>query len=522
MKLLAFRFLTGLAMLTCSALATAQTSWTTVVNNGTTMPGTSVLFNSYNQPSVNALGTVVFRARSQGGTGTEPVHGIYTRDMLRGTAVLRVFDKTSTVPSPNNNNATFIEFPSFPRIDLLSSNVITRGTSQPVLTYTLPDGTETKAGTSGVYVKFNSSFITAASQLGIDPDFSYYQVPYAVSGTKFDQFPGAPAITGTLAVFKGNYTEDNVSKTGIYFRNITARQGLAPTSRIADTSTLIPGQGSSGSITFGATAPPSAALGMVVFTGWDNEENPTVGGIYLAPVRSNPKLTAIISIGDQVPGEASGTTFRNFGESLAFDGRYIAFWGTWGTDTHSIHLTCPTDGNKDLIAYCKQQYPDGYNPDIPVHQGIFAYDILFHRLTAIAKSPTNYEDFLYWVFSGKPPGTGGTESQDGEPARWRSSPFVAISARLITFRVAFKAHTQNYSVDGIYAAQGPNSSTFATLLDTTTLGTAVDPKAPAGSKVVALGIEREGYRYGWLAITASMLDPATTESWAGIYVRYLP
>ena len=519
MRLFAFRFLTGLAMLTCSALATAQTSWTTVVNNGDVMPGTSVLFNSYNQPSVNALGTVVFRARSKGGSGTEPVHGIYTRNMLRGTATERVFDKTSTVPSPNNNSATFIEFPSFPRIDLLTSTVLTRGTSQPVLTYTLPDGTETKAGTSGIYVKRNSSYLTAASQLGVASDFSYFQVPHAMSGTKFDQFPGAPSITGMLAVFKGNYTEDNVSKTGIYFRNITTRHGLTPVSRIADTSTVIPGQGS---VTFGATAPPSSALGMTVFTGWDNEDNPIVGGIYLAPVRSDPKLTTIVSIGDQVPGEASGTTFRNFGENLAFDGRYVAFWATWGTDTHSIHLSCPTDGNKDLIAYCNQQYPNGYDPNIPVHQGIFAYDILFHRLTALAKSPTNYEDFLYWVFSGKPPGTGGSESEDGEPARWRSSPFVAISARFVTFRVAFKAHTQNYSVDGIYAAQGPNASSFATLLDTTTPGTAVDPKAPAGSKVVALGIEREGYRYGWLTITASMLDPVTTESWAGIYVRYLP
>jgi hypothetical protein len=261
---------------------------------------------------------------------------------------------------------------------------------------------------------------------------------------------------------------------------------------------------------------------MVVFTGWDNEDHPTVGGIYLAPIRSDPKLTTIVSIGDQVPGEASGTNFTNFGENLAFDGRYVAFWATWGTETHTIHLSCPIDGNKDLIAYCNQQYPSGYDPAIPVHQGLFAYDILFHHLTLLAKSPTNFEDFLYWVFSGKPPGTGGSESVDGEPARWRSSSFVAISARLITFRVAFKAHTQNYSVDGIYAAQGPNASSFATLLDTTTPGTAVDPVAPAGSKVVALGIEREGYRYGWLALTASMLDSATTESWGGIYVRYLP
>lgn len=520
MSRFALRLSTGLAMLTCSALAFAQTNWTTVVNNGTTIPGTTMLFNSYNQPSVNALGTVVFRARSKGGSGTQPIHGIYMRNMLRGTVVVRVFDKTSTIPQPNNNDAQFIEFPSFPRIDMFSGNIITRGTSQPVLTYTLPDGTETKIGTSGVYAQLNSNFLTAASQLGVDPDYSYYLVPNAQAGTKFDQFPGAPSITGRMVAFKGNYTEDNISKTGIYYRDIAAKRGVSPIINIAGTSTVIPGPSSSSAIAFGATAPPSAALGMVVFTGWDNEDTPAVGGIYLAPIRSRPTLTALISIGDQVPGEATGTTFTNFGENLAFDGRYVVFWATWGGDTHTIHLTCPTDGNKDLIAYCNKQYPDGYDPAIPNHQGIFAYDILLHRLTVLAKSPTDFEDFLYWVFSGKPPGTG--TSEDGEPARWRASSFVAVSARLFTFRVVFKAHSQNYSVDGIYASQGPRPSAFSTLLDTNTSGIAVDPMAPAASKIVSLGIEREGYRYGWLTVTASMLDPLTSESWGGIYIRYLP
>jgi len=46
--------------------------------------------------------------------------------------------------------------------------------------------------------------------------------------------------------------------------------------------------------------------------------------------------------------------------------------------------------------------------------------------------------------------------------------------------------------------------------------------APAGSTVISLGIEREGYRAGWVAITAGMLDPVTAESWAGVYVTYMP
>jgi hypothetical protein len=63
----------------CGALATAYAQpfdWKTVVNNGTTIPGSTSLFNSYNQPSVNASGMVVFRARSKGaGEGDSPCAG---------------------------------------------------------------------------------------------------------------------------------------------------------------------------------------------------------------------------------------------------------------------------------------------------------------------------------------------------------------------------------------------------------------------------------------------------------------
>lgn len=61
--------LAGAALALGAATAGAQsTGWTTVVNNGDVMPGTAdTLFNSYNQPSINAKGLVVFRARSKGG-----------------------------------------------------------------------------------------------------------------------------------------------------------------------------------------------------------------------------------------------------------------------------------------------------------------------------------------------------------------------------------------------------------------------------------------------------------------------
>ena len=528
----------GLAILTCSALAfpqlapqtkpSSQPAWTTIANNGTTMPGSSVFFNSYNQPSVNVNGTVVFRARSKGGSGGTPIHGIYLYTpgkKLSGQLSL-VFDKNSLVPPPNNNTSTFIEFPSFPRIDQLTDSIVTRGASQPVLTYTLPDLTETQAGTSGVYVqrtgKSGKGTLTAASQLGIAPGYEYFAVPGVDPATKFDQFPGAPSISDNLVVFKGNYTTD-ASKTGIFFRDIAAANGISPVQRIADTSTYIPDT----SILFGATAPPSAALGKVVFTGWDNEESPTVGGVYLASIGPDPTIKALVSIGDQVPGEEAGTVFTNVGESLGFDGRYVVFWASWGTETREIHLTCPVDGNKDVVAYCLGLYPDGFPTTVPLHQGIFVYDTLPNKgsvpLWAVAKTTSGgFSDFVYWVFSGKVPGTEGSE--DGEPARWRSSSFAAVSAGKKDFRVVFKAKTYGTAstLDGIYTVLGPDASTVTPVIQVgdKVADLKIDSQAPAGSEIVSVGLERDGYRGSWLALTASMLN-SDNASWAGVYVTNL-
>ncbi|RPI48164.1 MAG: hypothetical protein EHM59_01870, partial [Betaproteobacteria bacterium] len=75
--------------------------WQVVVNNGVTVPGDSRTFNSYNQPSVNVDALVVFRARSRGGQGGEPAHGVYTRDMSKkgGGPVTTVFDRNTLVPA---------------------------------------------------------------------------------------------------------------------------------------------------------------------------------------------------------------------------------------------------------------------------------------------------------------------------------------------------------------------------------------------------------------------------------------
>ena len=56
------------------------------------------------------------------------------------------------------------------------------------------------------------------------PDFDFFAVPGTDPAIKFDVFPGAPAVTdGATVVFKGNFTEDGVGKTGVYYRDLDER-----------------------------------------------------------------------------------------------------------------------------------------------------------------------------------------------------------------------------------------------------------------------------------------------------------
>ena len=84
----------------------------------------------------------------------------------------------------------------------------------------LPDSTETRAWTTGVYTNPFGALIAEASKLGAVAEFSFFEVPEA-PGTPFDVFPGAPAVTdGATIVFKGNYTVALVGQTGVYFRDL--------------------------------------------------------------------------------------------------------------------------------------------------------------------------------------------------------------------------------------------------------------------------------------------------------------
>ena len=622
----------GAAALAGAAASASAFEWQVVINNGDYMPTEECVdgvpvdedakcrhFNSYNQPSVSINRVVVIRARSKGGGGgghgggegeggsggdgsggghsggepgghgNQPVHSIYTRDMaLEGSPVVKILDRKTEVPQPNNIRrppetspnsgplTAFVETPSFPRIDMWTDTMATRGNHQPVWKV-LDEYDEIleQLGTTGIYTNpFTDSsgerqLITGASKLGGETEiegaepiqeFPFFQVPEA-PGTPFDVFPGAPAVTdGATIVFKGNYTdEEGVGKTGVYYRDLTDEpiplddgtelEPAGGTNHVLlianNTDTHIPGT----ETVFGSTAPPSAAGREAVFAGFDIEEAPTLGGIYVAPLgQSEPPLTTLVGIGGQVPGEPKGVLFDRLGEGVSFDGRFVAFWGAWGsdTDTKTLILQCREEGNADRVAFCKQEYPAGFETTVPLHQGIFVVDTWLPaanpgRIRAVAKTPTDFDDFVYWNFSGLVPGTGGSD-EDGEPARWRSASFVAVSGLVdgnhndAKYHAAFKARTGDVvdgayvdPVDGIYLRQGPGVSPIATLIETVMDGTLIDPEAVYADEetgdemvlpVTEMGIERDGFRGSSLAINASMGTEET--GWAGIYLTEIP
>lgn len=579
--------------------------WQVVANNGDTIPGHPArLFNSYNPPSVNARGLVVFRARSTGHS-QGPVSGIYVRDV--GTAanvIARIADRDTAVPQPNNTRypgteapgggapAAYHEFPSFPRIAPDTDAVATRGNHAPVWTYLIPeDGSETRAGTTGVYVHLaarrpaSAALITGASLLGtVTPspyiDFSdVFRVPGVEPVTRFEVFPGSPAITNDgIIAFKGNYSiaapspvaAETISQTGVYWRRVVQDYagGFDAIELIANSATTVPNPGAcTAGTTFGSTAPPSAAGNSVVFVGYDDEQAPTCGGIYRAPLRARKGgLETLVGIGQKVPG-LKGARFAQFGEGLSFDGRFVGFWGAWGAETKTVRLYCPEEGNRVRRDFCNHagdyapdsssgehggdpasicndttdpRYPTCYQEKtVPAHQALFVLDTVTHKSFTIAASGTDepFDDFLYWNYSGAPPAVGHGEGH-AEPPRFRSSAFLSVAGRAgATFRIAFLGRSGSLDprtnawvdpTDGIYltSVKGASSPETVTVLETGMDGSGLDPDAvwdhdedastaDVGLPIVTLGLERESLRGRWLALSASM--GVDEKGWAGVY-----
>lgn len=530
--------------------------WQKVVNNGDTFPGTAKTYNSYNQPSVNRSGLVVFRARSKGGMqGRES--GIYTRQMPLGD-IHAVANLKTAVPAPNNTlypapgggdqkPGTFIEFPSIPRIAISTDALATRGNHRPV--WKLESGDE-QVGTTGVYVNLDGNdaggpLLTGASKLGAVAGMEFFSVPGAAPGTFFDVFPGSPAITdgGTIA-FKGNYTEGGIAKTGVYYRVLESAgtYGTSPIQFIASSDTEIPDLPPGVSKKFGSfdsTSPPSAAAGSAVFVGLDDENDPSHGGIYEAALNGTKEpgaaspLTLLVGLGTMVPG-ITGPEFTRLGEGLSWDGRHLAFWGAWGQATKTVRLYCPTEGNKLRQAFCRSEASgstldeagDWYQErTVPINQGIFVHDVVTGRSRMVARTNSDFDDFVFWNFSGRVEGM--EEGDDGEPARWRSAAFIAVSDDSVAFKARTGAidrvtHVYVAPVDGIYLQRGAKAP-LEVVADTTMDGDTLDPQA-TGLPITELGLERDGFRGSKLVITARMgaEEGAEGESWAGIYLSDVP
>ncbi|PKL96461.1 MAG: hypothetical protein CVV18_01605 [Gammaproteobacteria bacterium HGW-Gammaproteobacteria-8] len=524
-------------------LSVAQTvDWNIAVNNATVAPGGTpgARYISYNQPAINDQGIMVFRARSRVTTGEPLESGIYRLDLFGGV-LEKMAVRGDTVPEPNNTDingvlATFNEFPSTPRIDPGSPLAASRGQHQPAWSYLLADGSETRVGTAGIFAWADSGAPgrTGASLLGaaVEEDqvtltFPWFSVPGTVFGTRFDQFPGSPALSdGRYIVFKGNYTDliDGLGRTGIYFRDVVSGAPEPFTGLIASSNFVIPNQPSGGTVQFGSTAPPSAANGWVFFTGLDIEEAPTLGGIYRAPISPTPTLQVIAGIGEQVPGEPAGSVFNTFGEGLSVssDGARVMFWAAWGSETFEKLLLCPTDGRPEIIAFCLEQHPTGFVIEVPVNQGFFVHDVASGTTYPIARTlREGITDFLFHNFSGRVPETG--DAGDEELARWRSSATGALStAANAPSMAAFKASRNGTS--GIYLREGLKFQLpLRSIAEVdVTPGTDIDPAAPLDSFVSEVAIERDGFRNDRLAISVGMLfeDPLNPEdsiSWAGIY-----
>ncbi len=507
-------------------------TWETIVNNSFPIPNTDRYFSSYGQPSVNVNGTVVFRARStMGGHET----GMYMRHRERA-GLIALADLHTVVPEPNNLGTLFREFSSFPRIAMNSDYSAFRGLHSPVYRYLLPDDTETRAGTTGIYVSFDQMpLFTGASKLGVIPGFEQFTVP-GFKYQMFDVFPGGSAINdeGTI-VYKGNWTENETDhKTGIFSRKLLngPMGGYYMTKLLAGSDTEIPNvppmltKTGFAPMTFDSTSPPTVVGNDVVFLGLDYELDPHYGGIYRVGIDGG-ELEPLIEIGKILPNTKTSELIR-LGEGLSFDGRYLAFWAAWGDQFKTIRLNCPEDGNRDLLAYCNGIDPNSIFDratgqwyqihQVPVEQGIALMDVKTREVWVAANTSQDFNDFAFWTYSGHVPGSDGDD--DAEPPRWRSAAFMTVSDGT----VVFKARTATINdrneyinvVDGLYMVDVLANTGIETLVETGMDGWVLDKSlAPNQMPITGLGIEREGFRGKILAINAAMANEE--EGWGGIY-----
>jgi hypothetical protein len=185
---------------------------------------------------------------------------------------------------------------------------------------------------------------------------------------------------------------------------------------------------------------------------------------------------------------------------------------------------------------------------VPKSQGFFLRDMQTGTTTVIARTGDvvdgrTIEDFVYWNFSGRVPGKGHGGEEDPEEtlelARWRSTSFGAVSGTGAPGMSVIKARfvDNNNGIDDEHAlllreVKPSRIGELVPLLRTGDQGAMVDPEAPDGAVISALGIERDGFRGNWLAVNVSMLVAGDTlaaaageeseedTGWAGIYAAH--
>ncbi len=519
---------------------------------------------------VNPLAGVYLRLM---GSADQPVQMLFQR----GTEV----PAPNNVENPplSGHLAGFREFPGFPRIDADALMATARGSSGAVWRFYLPDGEEVREGTSGVFATSNGSRYTVCNMLGdaFDPDtldmtFPQFGVPNEHEGTAFTGFPGTSTVGDSRYVaFKATWSggwgmamPPDHRQTGLFVRDLAGQEDVLR--EVISTEMDIPGS------TLAKSQPrveyigaPSACDNNLVFLALDDYERPSHGGIYRTTFFTNPgvangssstptDLVPVVRLGDAVPGVDHPEQFEELGEAISINGRWIAFWGAWNHDNHEVRFDCPSEEeDPELAKYCQHEenlalHHDGFEVHVRDHQGIFVYDIETGTTVLVAQTGNHDGDidsFVTWEFSGTVPNDGhddhlggGNNHDDGIPtdqserARWRMKTFAAIETATSFgsdeshFRIAFKGFIHNHfdktfmpprPIESIFMAEGPVGDAPVVIVSTGDLGSTLDPDAPEGSTIRALGMEREALRDGWFVISAKMRNHDTDESWAGVY-----
>ncbi len=145
---------------------------------------------------------------------------------------------------------------------------------------------------------------------------------------------------------------------------------------------------------------------------------------------------------------------------------------------------------------------------VPVHQGIFVHNIDSGQTILIAKTGKDFNDFLFWNYSGRVPGTGGGsgEGDEGDAenrydgALRPSSLFRGPATRPLTLSLKQPRKIERGGeITGIYRGWQGTTKTLP-VLDTTMSGQVLDSNADQRWLITELGMERDSFRNGWLVI----------------------